>query len=93
MATAATHYFQRNRSSDPAGGTKAYEHKNDLAFALSQVPMGKPRAVKVIAVGAGISGLSFAHDVHAGKLKAVDLTVYEKNASIGGTWFENRYPG
>jgi cation diffusion facilitator CzcD-associated flavoprotein CzcO len=21
------------------------------------------------------------------------LTIYEKNAGVGGTWFENRYPG
>jgi hypothetical protein len=23
----------------------------------------------------------------------VELAVYEKNAEIGGTWYENRYPG
>jgi cation diffusion facilitator CzcD-associated flavoprotein CzcO len=23
----------------------------------------------------------------------VELVVYEKNAEIGGTWYENRYPG
>lgn len=23
----------------------------------------------------------------------VDLTIYEKNTGLGGTWFENRYPG
>jgi cation diffusion facilitator CzcD-associated flavoprotein CzcO len=25
--------------------------------------------------------------------KNVDLAIYEKNAEIGGTWLENRYPG
>jgi len=23
----------------------------------------------------------------------LDLTIYEKNADIGGTWLENKYPG
>lgn len=23
----------------------------------------------------------------------VDLTIYEKNQDVGGTWLENRYPG
>ena len=23
----------------------------------------------------------------------VDLVMYDKNADLGGTWFENRYPG
>ncbi len=26
-------------------------------------------------------------------LKNVDHVMYEKNADIGGTWLENRYPG
>lgn len=23
----------------------------------------------------------------------IDLAIYEKNPDVGGTWFENRYPG
>jgi cation diffusion facilitator CzcD-associated flavoprotein CzcO len=23
----------------------------------------------------------------------IDLVIYEKNADVGGTWYENRYPG
>ncbi|OAL18058.1 hypothetical protein AYO22_10980 [Fonsecaea multimorphosa] len=65
----------------------------ERAYALSQVPMGKPRKLKVIVAGAGISGLCFAHEVQSGSIQAVDLTIYEKNSSVGGTWFENRYPG
>ncbi|KAH7397965.1 hypothetical protein BKA64DRAFT_624001 [Cadophora sp. MPI-SDFR-AT-0126] len=56
--------------------------------------LGKPRPVRVIVVGAGISGIA------AVKLfnemlgdQPVSLTVYEKNNDVGGTWFENRYPG
>ena len=43
----------------------------------------------VTIIGAGMSGLGTA-----AKLKAagIDFTILEKNAEVGGTWFENRYP-
>lgn len=44
----------------------------------------------VIVIGAGMGGLNAAVQLkHAG----VPFTVIEKNAGVGGTWFENRYPG
>lgn len=49
---------------------------------------GRPSRVAVI--GAGMSGVLAAHRLlQAG----VDVTVFEKNDSVGGTWFENAYPG
>lgn len=46
--------------------------------------------MKMICVGAGASGISLAK--FARDLKNVDLVIYEKNADVGGTWMENRYP-
>ncbi|MHA3791118.1 FAD-dependent oxidoreductase [Sphingomonas sp. YL-JM2C] len=44
----------------------------------------------VIVVGAGMGGLNAAVQLkHAG----IDYMVLEKNPEVGGTWFENRYPG
>lgn len=74
-------------------GTEAYKDRDDLAYALSRVPMLTPRPVKIIAMGAGFAGLALARAVHVGEIPNAKLTVYEKDASIGGTWFENRYPG
>ncbi|OCQ18832.1 hypothetical protein A7985_22720 [Pseudoalteromonas luteoviolacea] len=45
---------------------------------------------KVIIVGAGLSGICMAIAL---KKKGIDFVILEKNAGVGGTWFENRYPG
>ncbi|RAH67444.1 flavin-containing monooxygenase [Aspergillus aculeatinus CBS 121060] len=47
---------------------------------------------EVVVIGAGISGIQIAHDVTS-RMKNIDLKIYDKNESAGGTWFENRYPG
>ncbi|EPE03354.1 flavin-bindingprotein [Ophiostoma piceae UAMH 11346] len=50
---------------------------------------GEPRPVKVIAIGAGFSGLCTAIQFPR-KIKNLSLTIYEKNLEFGGTWYENR---
>ncbi|KAF2139226.1 uncharacterized protein K452DRAFT_275341 [Aplosporella prunicola CBS 121167] len=62
---------------------------------LLEQPLHTPRPLKIICVGAGYSGLTLAHKIkHEHKLSDIlDLTIYEKNSDVGGTWFENRYPG
>lgn len=77
----------------PGEATEAYQDIDELAYALSRVPTFSARPLKIIAVGAGFSGLAIARAVHAGKLPNATITVYEKNAGVGGTWYENRYPG
>jgi len=48
------------------------------------------RQLRVVVIGAGMSGLVAAHRLlQAG----IDTVVMEKNPEVGGTWFENTYPG
>jgi 4-hydroxyacetophenone monooxygenase len=48
------------------------------------------RPFSVVIIGAGMSGLAAAHRLQQA---GVPYVVLEKNGDVGGTWFENRYPG
>jgi 4-hydroxyacetophenone monooxygenase len=48
------------------------------------------RAFSVAVVGAGMSGLAAAYRFTQ---VGIPVTVFEKNSDVGGTWFENTYPG
>ncbi|PPR03651.1 hypothetical protein CVT24_007765 [Panaeolus cyanescens] len=55
-------------------------------------PLFEERLVKIICIGAGASGLILAYKLQR-SFKNFELVVYEKNEGVGGTWFENTYPG
>jgi 4-hydroxyacetophenone monooxygenase len=56
-------------------------HKDDIAPDID---------FSVLIIGAGMSGLLAAHRLaQAG----VPFTIVEKNDDVGGTWYENSYPG
>ena len=45
---------------------------------------------KVAVIGTGISGLNVAVQL---KQAGIPFVVFEKNPEVGGSWYENRYPG
>jgi cyclohexanone monooxygenase len=55
-----------------------------------EVAMGPAREFDAVIVGAGFSGLYMLH-----RLRQLGLSarIYEAGASVGGTWYWNRYPG
>ncbi|KAF9888468.1 hypothetical protein FE257_008575 [Aspergillus nanangensis] len=55
-------------------------------------PIHSERQVRIICIGAGASGLLFAYKLQR-SFSNYSLTLYEKNADIAGTWYENKYPG
>ena len=59
---------------------------------VKDAPVENFRPLKVIAIGAGFSGIYLSIRLPEW-LRNVELVVYEKNADLGGTWLENRYPG
>ena len=50
----------------------------------------KREGFRVAVIGTGLSGLNAA--VHL-KRAGIPFVAFEKNADVGGTWYENRYPG
>ncbi|KAJ9132078.1 putative Monooxygenase [Pleurostoma richardsiae] len=48
--------------------------------------------VRVVIIGAGVSGIALYIRLLQ-YVPAVTVTIFEKNPSLGGTWYENRYPG
>ncbi|HVF32777.1 MAG TPA: NAD(P)/FAD-dependent oxidoreductase [Acidimicrobiales bacterium] len=57
-------------------------------FTKEQVAPDAPFEVAVI--GAGMSGLLAGHRL---RQAGIPFRIYEKNDDVGGTWYENRYPG
>lgn len=49
----------------------------------------EPRPMKVICVGAGISGILTGIRLPQ-QVENLELTIYEKNPEVGGTWYENK---
>lgn len=55
-------------------------------------PIHAERHIEIICVGAGASGILMAYKLQK-HFKNYNLTIYEKNPAVSGTWFENKYPG
>lgn len=66
-------------------GTSGYEIDKDAMIDSYQ------RKIRVLTIGGGVSGIMMAYKIQK-ECKNVDHVIYEKNADIGGTWLENRYP-
>lgn len=63
----------------------------DPTFALDQRDsFTLPESFKVVIIGAGIGGLCAAVRLHEA---GIPFVILEKNDNLGGTWYENQYPG
>jgi 4-hydroxyacetophenone monooxygenase len=68
----------------------ALDGSDPFAQPLDDVPPAAKRRFHVVVIGAGMSGLLAAIRL---KEAGIPFTVIEKNPDVGGTWFENTYPG
>lgn len=66
-----------------------WPRKNERGYEILEQPCGIERNIRVIHVGAGISGICFAKFLSEA-LNNVSFACYDRNADIGGTWLENR---
>ncbi|RAH52634.1 dimethylaniline monooxygenase [Aspergillus piperis CBS 112811] len=84
MGSIGDHYEPKARKAASMGRHVPYE--------IIDEPSRSRRKIRIIVIGAGASALNFAHDIDQSTLD-IELVLYEKNPEVGGTWFENRYPG
>ncbi|GAB7354446.1 hypothetical protein MBLNU459_g4934t1 [Dothideomycetes sp. NU459] len=61
-------------------------------FVLENHPVDQVRKLRVAIIGAGLSGILGGILLPA-KVPGIELTIFEKNQDVGGTWLENIYPG
>jgi 4-hydroxyacetophenone monooxygenase len=60
----------------------------EQALAVEKLPV--PDGFQVLIVGAGVSGLCAAINLQKA---GIPFTIIEKSETVGGTWWDNRYPG
>ena len=68
----------------------------DIQIPLVDQPAYKPNKLRVVTIGAGYSGLLFAHKYQHEQPDLQDFiehTIFEANDGVGGTWKVNTYPG
>ncbi|KAI7301094.1 hypothetical protein KC315_g16848, partial [Hortaea werneckii] len=88
-----THYPKTNNTAVPK--QQQASHTNPKAtpqWQLHDRPIENQRPIRVIVIGAGYSGVYCGIRIPE-RMRNCSLAIYEKNAGIGGTWYENRYPG
>ncbi|KAI0682006.1 FAD/NAD-P-binding domain-containing protein [Earliella scabrosa] len=77
----------------PGGGvSRSDAQAPPSTFTPGEFSIDEYRPMKVVVIGAGFSGIT-AGIRFPQKIPNLELTIYEKSAGVGGTWFSNRYPG
>ncbi|KAE9408295.1 FAD/NAD-P-binding domain-containing protein [Gymnopus androsaceus JB14] len=77
---------------DSESDSTLWPSENERGYRIPYQRFGTTHPIKIIAIGAGISGISLAHDVDV-QQGQIELTIYEMGNDVGGTWFWNQYPG
>ncbi|KAF7795033.1 hypothetical protein EIP86_006177 [Pleurotus ostreatoroseus] len=68
------------------------DQPTNLGFKLGNFAIDDYRPMKIIVIGAGMSGI-LAGIRFRQYIQNLTLTIYEKESNIGGTWYVNKYPG
>ncbi|KAG5800561.1 hypothetical protein H9Q69_000448 [Fusarium xylarioides] len=60
---------------------------------MSAEQQQKPKQIRCTIIGAGVSGILMAYKLKQHLNDYVAFQIFEKSPDLGGTWFENKYPG
>ncbi|KXH51127.1 phenylacetone monooxygenase [Colletotrichum nymphaeae SA-01] len=85
---------QLSRHIDAQGSGSSHPTRTNTAYTVKEAPFGTPQPIRIVGIGAGASGINLIRTLrNTLGPSTYELVVYEKNENVGGTWFENRYPG
>jgi 4-hydroxyacetophenone monooxygenase len=62
----------------------------DPGWSIEEIAPHRVHEFTAVVIGAGPQGIQAAHRL---KQAGLEVTIYEKNDAVGGTWYENSYPG
>lgn len=63
---------------------------NGVSYTIPDMYLGYRRPIRILVIGFGVSGINVARVLgQTIKDSNIALQIYEKNAELGGTWFEN----
>jgi hypothetical protein len=79
----------RGKVPTPDGWLKAAA---DYEIPMTNLNDPANRQIRAITIGAGYAGIMMAYKIDT-LCENVQHVIYERNPKLGGTWFENRYPG
>lgn len=69
----------------------AHQHRLNPEYTIIEQPIGTRRPLRVVCLGAGYSGLMMGIVFNERMKDAnTEFVIYERNADLGGTWYENR---
>lgn len=69
----------------------AHQHRLNPEYTIIEQPIGTRRPLRVVCLGAGYSGLMMGIVFNERMKDAnAEFVIYERNADLGGTWYENR---
>ncbi|PSN66538.1 FAD/NAD(P)-binding domain-containing protein [Corynespora cassiicola Philippines] len=70
-----------------------YHNDSKAGYHIPFVTLGEPanRRLKVITIGAGLTGIMLAYNIEK-HCSNIEHIIYDKNPTIGGTWYQNKYP-
>ncbi|KAG5769761.1 hypothetical protein H9Q73_013468 [Fusarium xylarioides] len=80
-----------SQSNNESNGTQPTRVPSTRGYGQHPLHDRSQRPLKVIVVGTGPSGIAALIELK--KLSHVEILCFEKNADVGGTWLETRYPG
>ncbi|KAL5621545.1 hypothetical protein BROUX41_006445 [Berkeleyomyces rouxiae] len=82
-----------SRSPHDEAPSRASSSEASVSYAVQNVPISFPRPIRIITIGAGASGINLIRTLRDQLEGPFEHVVYDKNPQVGGTWYENRYPG